>query len=291
MKTQRIATHPSPISPIPRPPFNRGNGFQQENDLVTLAALERTLHQFDTISLKKMEKVALLNRTDTKYVMHMGQLHQALGRLTDRYRVLKVKGTRLNHYQTVYFDTPDFALYTRHHDGFRSRYKVRSREYVDSHQSFLEVKFKTNKDRTIKSRLQTADVVTEFDRETTAFIRSHYPNNPAALEPQLWNDFLRITLVSRHAVERLTLDVNLEFHRDAQWAALPGIAIAEVKQEGFSMQSDFIQEMRRMGIRPSGFSKYCMGVATLVDGVKKNNFKPRMLHMNKLMQGNAQGGI
>lgn len=291
MNTQHIDTQPQPYpqasaATVALSPQH--SAMQRENDPVTMPALDRLLHRFDPISLKEMDGVALLNRTDTKYVMQIGQLQQALARLTDRYRVLKVKGTRLNHYQTVYFDTPDFALYTRHHDGFRNRYKVRSREYVDSHQSFLEVKFKTNKDRTIKSRLRTDDVVTEFDRETTEFLRSHYPNNPAALAPQLWNDFLRITLVSRHAVERLTLDVNLEFQRDGQRAALPGIAIAEVKQEGFSVQSDFIQEMRRMGVRPSGFSKYCMGVATMVDDVKKNNFKPRMLHVNRIMQAHQQ---
>ena len=232
-----------------------------------------------------MDGVALLNRTDTKYVMQTAQLQQALAQLTDRYRVLKVKGNRLNHYQTVYFDTPDFALYTRHHDGFRNRYKVRSREYVDSHKAFLEVKFKTNKNRTIKSRLQTPDVVTEFDAQSTDFVHAHYPNDPEMLEPKLWNQFLRITLVSMHSVERLTLDVNLEFRQGHEGAAMPGVAIAEVKQDGFNMQSDFIQQMRSMGVRPSGFSKYCMGVATLYDDVKKNNFKPRMLHVGKLMQG------
>ncbi len=248
-------------------------------------SLDRLLHRFETISLKEMDGVALLNRTDTKYVMQTTQLHQALAQLTNRYRVLKVKGNRLNHYQTVYFDTPDFALYTRHHDGFRNRYKVRSREYVDSHTAFLEVKFKTNRNRTIKSRLQTSDVVTEFDAQSTDFVHAHYPNDPEMLEPKLWNEFLRITLVSMHSVERLTLDVNLEFRQGHEGAAMPGVAIAEVKQDGFNMQSDFIQQMRAMGVRPSGFSKYCMGVATLYDDVKKNNFKPRMLHVGKLMQG------
>lgn len=251
----------------------------------SVTSLDRLLHRFDTISLKQMDGVALLNRTDTKYVLQTVQLQQALAQLTDRYRVLKVKGNRLNHYQTVYFDTPDFALYTRHHDGFRNRYKVRSREYVDSHKAFLEVKFKTNKNRTIKSRLQTPDVVTKFDAQSTDFVHAHYPNDPEMLEPKLWNQFLRITLVSMHSVERLTLDVNLEFRQGHEGAAMPGVAIAEVKQDGFNMQSDFIQQMRTMGVRPSGFSKYCMGVATLYDDVKKNNFKPRMLHVGKLMQG------
>ena len=273
--------HNQTISGFPSHLHSTGGCISPTN----LVSLDRLLHRFDTISLKQMDGVALLNRTDTKYVLQTAQLQQALAQLTDRYRVLQVKGNRLNHYQTVYFDTPDFALYTRHHDGFRNRYKVRSREYVDSHIAFLEVKFKTNKNRTIKSRLQTPDVVTEFDAQSTDFVHAHYPNDPEMLEPKLWNEFLRITLVSKHSVERLTLDVNLEFRRGWDSAALPGVAIAEVKQDGFNMQSDFIRQMRAMGVRPSGFSKYCMGVATLVDDVKKNNFKPYMLRVGKLMQG------
>jgi hypothetical protein len=251
----------------------------------SMTSLETLMGRFDPISLKEMDDVALLDRTDTKYVLQTGQLQQALAQLTDRYRVLTIKGNRLNHYQTVYFDTPDFDLYNRHHDGSHSRYKVRAREYVDSHLAFLEVKFKTNKNRTIKNRMQTPDVVTAFDQGTANFVHDHYPDDPAMLEPKLWNQFVRITLVSKSNLERLTLDVNLEFQRDQGQVGLPGIAIAEVKQDGFNMQSDFIRQMRGMGVRPSGFSKYCMGVASLYDEVKKNNFKPRMLQVGKLMNG------
>ena len=252
---------------------------------VSIASLEALMGRFDPISLKEMDGVALLNRTDTKYVMRTSQLQQALAQLTTRYRVLTIANQRLNHYQTVYFDTPDLSLYTRHHDGAKNRYKVRSREYVDSHLSFLEVKFKTNKNRTIKSRMQTPDVVTEFDAGTASFVHDHCPNDPALLGPKLWNQFIRITLVSKQSVERLTLDINLEFQREEARVGLPGVAIAEVKQEGFDRQSDFIQQMRGMGVRPSSFSKYCMGVASLYDEVKKNNFKPQMLQVGKLMQG------
>lgn len=251
----------------------------------SMTSLETLMGQFDPITLKEMDDVALLDRTDTKYVLQMGHLQHALAQLTDCYRVLTVQGNRLNHYQTVYFDTPTFDLYTRHHDGSKNRYKVRSREYVDSHLAFLEVKFKTNKNRTIKSRMQTPDVVTEFDADTANFVHDHCPNDPALLEPKLWNQFIRITLVSKTSVERLTLDINLEFQRDRAQVALPGIVIAEVKQDGFDRQSDFIRQMRGMGVRPSGFSKYCMGVASLYDEVKKNNFKPQMLRVGKLMQG------
>jgi hypothetical protein len=236
-----------------------------------------------------MDRVALLNRTDTKFLLNTTQLSAALSELSDVYRILEIDANRLNQYQTVYFDTPDYALYRRHHDGALNRYKVRSREYVDTQLAFLEVKHKTNKRRTIKSRMQTTDVVTQFDKKSRRFVRAHYPADPRDLEPKLNNGFTRITLVSCLREERLTLDFGLRFATDEAHADLDGLVIAEVKQSGFSMQSDFIKQMRALGVRRSGFSKYCVGVALLNDGIKANNFKPKLLHIDKLLSGGTHG--
>jgi hypothetical protein len=256
------------------------------------AAFERTfthivhvLAQFDPISLAEMEHVALLDRTDTKYILRTSQLQSALVHITGRYRVLETADTRLNNYQTLYFDTRDFALYRQHHNGLRSRYKVRVRQYVDSDLAFWEVKRKTNRERTIKARLQVPELApTINDKQIDAFVDTNAPLDAQQLEPKLWNRFVRITLVSKYCPERLTLDLNLEFAWGDAYVSLPGIAIAEVKQERLSQHSDFVQQMRRLGIRPARFSKYCAGVYALYDNVKVNNFKPRMRLVEKLMQ-------
>jgi hypothetical protein len=241
--------------------------------------------RFEPISLAQMDEVALLDRTDTKYVMNEGQLFYALASLTKHYRILDIDGTRLNPYRTLYFDTAAFALYLRHHAGRQNRYKVRSRKYVDTGQSFLEVKCKIDKNRTIKNRIQTPGLVTRFTPETNDFIEAYCPLHAHVLEPKLWNDFSRITLVSRYRQERVTLDLNLQFFSDRQTAALPGIAIAEVKQDGITHNSDFIRQMRAMNIHSTGFSKYCIGVSMLYQQVKHNNFKPELRLVNKLMRG------
>ncbi|KAA3655940.1 MAG: VTC domain-containing protein [Chloroflexi bacterium] len=262
----------------------------KQDERETAVSLPHILSHYAPISLNEMNDVALLNRTDTKFVMTESQLKQALSRLQNRYRVLEIKQQRLNQYQTLYFDTEAFDLYQKHHAGWTNRYKVRSREYVDSHISFFEVKHKTNKNRTVKSRMQTDDLATGFDAETAVFLHNHAPLNANTLHPTLWNSFTRITLVSNVRPERLTLDTNLAFHHDQDNVTLPGIAIAEVKQEGFSMRSDFIQQMRGLGIRPSGFSKYCIGATLLYPTLKSNNFKPKLRHVNKLMQQEAKHG-
>jgi hypothetical protein len=52
-----------------------------------------------------------------KYLFHINRLAYLLAALQEEYAVLVVEGQRLNRYQTLYFDTIDFALYHRHHMG------------------------------------------------------------------------------------------------------------------------------------------------------------------------------
>ncbi len=242
----------------------------------------RLLAPFEPIGLAQMDAVALLDRTDTKYVMQTGQLFAALAALNTDYWVLEIDGVRLHPYRTLYFDTADFALYMRHHAGREQRFKVRSRQYVDSQRSFLEVKVKTHKDRTSKRRIETCDLVTWWTPEARSFVGATIPLDAGALEPKLWNSFSRVTLVSKHEPERLTLDLDLRFDDGRQSIGLPGVAIAEVKQEGINRRSDFVRQMRAMAIHTTGFSKYCVGTALLYPAVKHNNFKDKLRLVEKL---------
>jgi hypothetical protein len=58
------------------------------------------LQGFDAIHLSEMDPVALLRRTDTKYLLSEEQVSQALARLTDRYWILEIDGRRLHRYRT-----------------------------------------------------------------------------------------------------------------------------------------------------------------------------------------------
>ncbi|MBK8025854.1 MAG: polyphosphate polymerase domain-containing protein [Chloroflexi bacterium] len=255
------------------------------------AQLHPLIAKFEPIDLAGLANVALLDRMETKYVLGISQLCSALQSLTDRYRVLDINGMRLNHYQTVYFDTHDFVLYQQHHNGLSSRYKVRARKYVDSHLAFLEVKHKTNRDRTVKSRLSIPDILTEIPFEFDHFIDSNTPFDAGTVEPRLWNDYIRLTLVSTTHEERLTLDLDVTFHWNGESSAMPGIVIAEVKQDHRSSQSDFIQQMRRLGVRPAGFGQIRRGVYSRHSGVKINNFKPQICHVQKLIREELGHGL
>lgn len=251
--------------------------------VVAQPTVESLAENFAPISLKQMDAVALLNRIDTKFVLTTGQLLTALAAIQPYYWMLSIDGQRLNHYRTLYFDTPDFALYHAHVNERAERYKVRSREYVDTHLAFLEVKHKTRKDRTIKERIRTTGQVLQMTPDATHWLEQVSPLDGDVLEPKLWNTFTRLTLVGKHYTERVTLDIDLSFYTGSKIARMDGLAIAEVKMDASHGNSPFLEQMRSQKIRQNGFSKYSVGVAMLYDQVKKNALKAKMLWLGKLM--------
>lgn len=249
------------------------------------------LGPFQPISLSAMSAFHLLKRTETKFVMREEQALAALAQLNDRYRVLEIDRRRAHHYRTLYFDTADWELFRQHHAGAGTRYKVRSRAYIDTDLSYMEVKRKrTASRRTTKNRLRTPEMVTRVGGYTRDFLHDFYPLDPGRLETRLWNTFTRVTLVSRVRCERLTLDFDVGFQKDRAGASLRGLTIAEVKQERLAHDSDWMQAMRAQGIRRTGFSKYCVGVSLLYPQIKGNRFKPKLLMIERLLQNGRVHG-
>lgn len=250
-------------------------------------ALTQLLAPFDPIALDEMQNVTLLDRFEIKYVMSNATLLDVLPALQRHYRLLAVAGLPLARYQTLYYDTPDFALYLSHHAGVSDRYKVRTREYVDSALAFLEVKHKTNKNRTVKHRIPIADPMPVFsaasDGSLSLFLQDNTPYPAQVLQPVLWNRYRRITLVGKHSPERITLDVDLSFGWQGREQSIPQLGVAEVKQAQRYQLSPFIQQMRMAHVRVSSFSKYCMGVTLLYPTVKANRFKKKQRYINKLL--------
>ncbi|NNE54737.1 MAG: polyphosphate polymerase domain-containing protein, partial [Flavobacteriales bacterium] len=189
-----------------------------------------SLDQFDPITLAEMDGVALMNRTDTKYVFGRDQLLKILEAVKDDYRILEIDGVRSSAYKTLYFDTPEMGFYRAHQNGKKNRYKVRSRKYVESDITFLEVKFKNNKGRTVKTRVNIDDFELDLSRESNDFIEQTSGTN-FNLVPSLWNSFNRITLVNQELPERVTIDTQLAFEMGDEHVKMKNLVIAELKQE------------------------------------------------------------
>lgn len=229
-----------------------------------------------------MDSVKLMNRTDTKFVFPLSTLIKILPKLVEHYRVLEINGVRLNAYRSLYFDTEDFQFYHQHHNGKTNRNKVRFREYIDSGLSFLEVKRKNNKGKTIKKRIKVKKITESLDDSNLDFVNKVI-GSKMPLKPQHWNKFSRITFVHKRRKERLTIDVNFRFEDiNSTKYNLGNMVIAEVKQAKRNLSSNFIRIIKEERIHPFRISKYCMATSTLFPQLKKNNFKRKFLHLDKL---------
>ena len=87
-----------------------------------------------------------------------------------------------------------------------------------------------------------------------------------------------------HTTERVTLDYDLKFSSShtGESLHLPGIAIAEIKYEGFLSGSPMHAAMRITKINPRRFSKYAIGMALLHTDLKQNRFKRRVRKVHQI---------
>jgi hypothetical protein len=243
--------------------------------------IEVKLQNMQPITLAEMDSVKLMNRTDTKFFFHVSLLIEILEKAKEFYRVLEISDKRQFQYLTTYFDTPDMKLYHEHLNGKLNRYKVRQRRYDATGVEFFEVKFKTNKGRTMKSRFENNDCQC-LNEKTNAFLLKKTPYSNEVLEKALQNEFIRITLVNKRLSERATLDYNLNFSDFKNELNCPLLGIAEIKQDNESGDSALLKIIRDLGVRPQGISKYCLGVASLYSNVKTNRLKPQINKINNL---------
>jgi len=240
-----------------------------------------TVNQFKPISLNEMNSVALMKRTDTKYVINIAALPALLNKLLDTYRVLEIKGRRIMNYSSLYLDTDSFKFYLDHHNGRVNRTKIRQRKYVDSDLTFLEIKKKNGKGETNKFRIKIDDFETKLSDRSKEFI-SEITEKEYTLQTSLWNSFNRITLVNLKENERVTIDLNLSYAIGDKEKKYGNIVVVELKQSRFDRKSLVVKALKNIGHNPYSISKYCIGVANLYKNLKQNTFKSKLLKINKI---------
>ena len=259
--------------------------------------MDSILSTYQPITLDEMSGIKLMNRTDTKFVTTVDRLRLLLTMAHDDYRAQEIDGKRQALYYTAYFDTPDNNMYLVHQNGHAGRQKLRIRSYVDSGLNYLEVKTKNNRGRTKKKRVDMVDFdplhpdhgirFMRQDDQYVAydnFLRKYLRYDPTILSEQMENHFHRITLVNKAKTERLTIDTDLCFHnlKTGNDADLTGLVIIELKRDGLQ-PSPILGMLRDLRIKPSGFSKYCMGSALTNPDLKRNNFKERLRLVERLL--------
>lgn len=247
-------------------------------DLVTLPA----------VSLGELMAAAeLQTRIDRKYLLPSAELATVLGATAAHLRVLEIDGRREFGYSSTYFDDPALTSFHRAGRGRRRRFKVRTRVYRDSGETWLEVKTRSGRGETVKDRLPydlaDASRLTTEARKFVAVTLQHrgVPGvDVAALEPTLYTSYRRSTLLvtprtllnrvrseTVHADQawRATIDFGLAWRR---LGSAPTLRLADtvvVETKGATAPSPLDRALWRAGVRPSRVSKYGAGLAALTD--------------------------
>lgn len=241
--------------------------------------------QMEPIDLEQMRAVKLMNRVDTKYVASEGQIMEFLGRVAEcGYKVQVIDGVRAARYDTRYFDTEDRAMYIAHHNRQLTRQKIRTRHYEDGSACYLEVKNKNNRGRTKKVRIEIpqSGLMSLDSVEAATFLSAQSRYEISTLSPALSTRFVRITVVNPNLTERITIDLDLEYCdlRNARSAKIEGMSIVEIKQDGNipSMAKEILLGLR---VKPMRISKYCLGTALTVEGIKRNRMLQKMRNIEK----------
>ncbi len=234
------------------------------------------------ISLEEMSGIRLMNRTDMKYVSNKTRLAQLLELARGKYYAQFHEGDYIAPYMTTYWDTTDYLFYMEHHNGRSPRQKVRVRTYVDSDLTFLEVKTKNNHGRTGKKRIQ---VPSQEELESgNDFLVQLVNHGLSDIHPTIRNRFHRITLVNYEKTERLTIDFDIRFNNleTDKRTGTGELVVIELKRDGNSY-SPILDILRQLRIKPLGFSKYCIGSVMTNPKLKHNEFKPKLVEIDRLV--------
>lgn len=284
--------------------------FEQLNDLAVW-------RRMPTLDLDRIAAVRLMNRVDTKYLVDERRCMELLERAADQYYVQIIDDCRACRYATLYYDTPQWDMYHLHHNRRLTRQKIRTRTYVETGVTYLEVKNKSNKGRTHKRRMaldRSLFAAAATDTAAADFLRREARYAPETLSPSLATRFVRVTLVNHAMTERLTIDFDLHFdnvravdggNKDmngcgnngmtgmdngfrpaaeashGHTASLGRLVVIELKQDALA-PSPMKQILAQLRVKPFKLSKYCIGEALTNPLVKHNRFKAKIRAIGKM---------
>lgn len=249
--------------------------------------IEQSLNALMPISLEQLDANKLMNRIDTKFIFNTALLSEILERVKNDYQVLEIENRRVFNYESLYFDTQSFKFYNDHHNGRPNRTKVRYRKYVDTGDVYFEVKQRVKDFRTDKHRIKRDEIYTELKSEETNLLDELHINE-LNLEEKIWILYKRITLSSISTLERVTIDLNMEFDTKNNHKEFPDLIVAEVKQDRFSRTSSFVSALRKCNIPSFRISKYAIAIAMMEENIKANEFKGKINKLFKVTNGNSR---
>ena len=239
--------------------------------------------EFPAASVELREGRALLRRVDTKFVCTRAVALKVASALVGAYAALPTPTGNLATYRSLYFDTSDLRCYHDHRRGRRLRHKVRIRHYPDRSLSYLEVKTKRNEAVTDKKRRPLPFQHEHLGDDERAFLAGIVDLPVHDLVPMMRIDFRRVSLVSLHSAERVTIDCDLEAATidGARWDAGERVVI-EVKQSPFCVRTPVMGALLGHGLREQSMSKYTIATALVRPDLRRNRLLPELRAIERM---------
>lgn len=247
------------------------------------AAYER-LCRIDLETL--LAQAALLTRVDRKYAVAPSTAELLVDLLPAGAALLEIEGRTSFAYSSTYLDTPELTSFHQGAHQRRRRFKVRSRTYEDSGETYLEVKTRqgahTVKERLAGSHVDAAGLTTEGADFVAARLAGAGldPGVTSMLGIILTTRYRRRTVLHADGVTRLTIDSDLRWldHRVGAAAPLhrPGLTVVETKSGSAASSADRL--LWSLGHRPTRLSKYATGLAALDRSLPHNRWHRTLLN-------------
>jgi hypothetical protein len=247
------------------------------------SSLAAVAAEFPVASVELREGRELLRRVDTKFVCGREIALEVVASLVGQYAALPTPGGNLATYQSLYFDTSDLRCYHDHRRGRRLRHKVRIRHYPDRELSYLEVKTKRNEAVTDKKRRQLAFRAEDLGAGELAFVAGVTDLPTHDLRPMMRIGFRRLSLVSLHSAERVTIDCDLEAAtiEGVRWDAGDRVVV-EVKQAPFCVRTPVMRALLSHGQREQSMSKYTIATALVRPELRNNRLLPELKAIERM---------
>ena len=230
----------------------------------------------------------LLTRIDRKYLVASDTAQGVIDALAERALVLDIDGRRCFSYASTYFDTPELGSYFQAAHKRRRRFKIRTRSYLDSGLTFLEVKTRGPRGATIKQRMDyraaDADHLTPeglgFIADCLAPLSGSVRDArrvARSLKPVMSTTYRRTTLHLPDDSARATIDAALTWGalgpdgaRTDRRMAINGLTVMETKNPSTASPTDRL--LWHQGHRPARISKYATGMALLYANLPTNRW-------------------
>lgn len=229
----------------------------------------------DPVTLDELNATAALQqRVDRKYIVDPELWETVLASLDAAPRILEIDGKRTFSYVSTYYDTPDWDTYRDAAHRRPSRYKVRTRTYVDTGTAAIEVKLRSRTGDTVKHREFLTTAVPGADNLTDqalAFVQG-FPSigaHAGSLSAALTTRYQRTTLLTADA--RVTVDSEVQgVAADGRVASFGDRLIVETKSTSRAGVVD--RALWHHHVRPAKVSKYCTTLAALHPDLPHNRW-------------------